>query len=140
MKSLYVYSTENDMYFVKHLTHVQKLYPSVNIFYKIGSEGNIDANRICSMDASNTSSVFIRSYSYVTQYNKIENTFYWVHPKYTVRYYDNKLIAMDDKIEQQLLKMIIPPLLCDNVFGNTKPCTEIKNVALCSCYEKIALK
>lgn len=140
MNSIYVYSTESDNFFVKHLTQIEKLNPSIQVFYKIGSKANIDSNKICSMDASNVSAVFVRSYSYVPQYNKVENTFYWVHPKYSVESLEDKRIAMDGNSERQLLKMIVPPKFCNDIAAFSKPCTDIKNAALCSCYERICLK
>lgn len=139
----FIYSTEDDKLFVRHLQKVLKYETNVKIMYAIGRDKNCETDEICSCDQHSSKAIFIRSYSHVPTYVKIPDTFYWVHPKFRATNYENKLFATDSKLSgeemSQFLSSIIPPrFICD--FSSLSSLRETKNYAPCESRVSLCLK
>ena len=133
---VYVFSEEDDSFYVKHLEEVCSIHNTLEVRYRIGSQCSDDEGDICSHDTGNTNAALIKSYSFVSNYNKIPNTYYWVNPTFDVMVYENKIIATPCKIDKEtkgriLRQFITPQLNSDNITKFTSA-TDLKNYAKCS--------
>ena len=139
----YIYSADDDRQFVQHVEQVLRHSANISIWYSIGSAKNCPTEDICSYDTENLSAVFIRSYSFVPYYKKVQDTFYWINPKFNVKRCGNKLFATDSKLDSdrtcQLLKSVTLPEF-QTELGSVTSRGMIKDYAKCSNSVVICLK
>ena len=133
---VYVYSEEDDTFYVKHLEEVCLSHTTLEVRYRIGSQSSDDGEEICSQDIGDTNSALLKSYSFVPNYNKIANTYFWVNPMFDVMVFNNKIIATPCKIDNEtkgriLRQFITPTMNSDNITKFTSA-TALKNYAKCS--------
>lgn len=132
---VYVFSESEDSFYVKHLKEVNAIHDNMMIRFRIGDQGNCDQDEICSLDTRNQNAVLIKSYSFVPNYNKVNDTFLWVNPMYNIVVSSKKLIAIPSKIDNEtnnlILRQFITPTL-NNEFHSKSVSEDVKNYAKCS--------
>lgn len=142
MKTCIIYSVDSDRQYAQHIECLEKLLPDVCFKYALGEYTNSQKDSIYSSDTFDTA-VFVRSYSYLSHYSQIPNTFLWVNPRYNVTVFQNKYIAMDvtldDESTNSVLKYLVPPTFEKDV-SNAMPLDKTKNYAFCSKREIVFLK
>jgi hypothetical protein len=133
-KPCYIFSTEDDKQYVEHLQLVAQHLRDTPIAYRVGRDGNCRLEEICSDDAWR-GSILVRSYEAVPHYQKVEQTFYWISPKYNAHFFGNKIIATHSRLDEdetkRLIQNFIRPCFNDTLSANMKRWEDLKNHA---CY------
>lgn len=105
---VYIYSNNN--LFTEHLEKVTERLPTYNISYCIGSKTNSPHVVLCASDESDNATVFVFSYKFVPQYQKIPDHFVG---RLNATSFDNIIIATDCKMRlddtNNLLRSLRPP-------------------------------
>ena len=132
---VYVFSENKDSFYVKHLEEVNAVHDDLTIRFRIGDQYNFDSDEICSLDTRNHNSILIKSYSFVPNYSKVNDTFFWVNPMFNIVVLGDKFIAIPSKIDTEtnnrILRQFISPKL-DNDFLSKSASEDVKNYAKCS--------
>lgn len=138
-----VFSTVEDNVYVHHLRSLCKSLQDVKINFSIGNQSNCNKHQICSSDIQNRNATIIHSYSCVSNYKRIEETFYFINPAFNCVHYKDKIIAYPTLLAEETVNTILGYLLLPHNMENVKtdkPLKFIKNHGLCSNRVTVYLK
>lgn len=138
-----IFSTRTDNVYVKHIESLAQSIPDVKFNYCIGNKSNCNKHKICSSDTLKNHSTLIHCYTRVPNYQRIEDTFYFVNPAFNFVRYQDKIIAYPSTVTKERLNHILGYLIVPHdseSITNIKPMGRLKDGACCSNRVCIYLK
>ena len=133
--NVHIFSAYSDLIFVDHLDSLCDSLKDVHISYSLGNDSNCNIQRIFSYDNTRRESTIVQSYKTVPNYQRIEDTYFWVKPNFYCIKHENKIIAVqctkDDEACKKVLGHFILPNFSDN-FRTIHGIQQGKNYAYCA--------
>ena len=132
---VHIFSTYTDAIYTAHLDYVCDNFQDIEISYCIGNQSNCDKQVIFSCDNTCRFSTLIQSYTPVPNYQRIEDTYFWVKPNFYFFKHDNKIIAIQSTKDEETCKRnlgyFVLPENSDN-FRVIQSKQHVKNYAHCT--------